>query len=189
VINVVATIRANLATKTAQLTISSPEVDLTIGKRYAPSSRLTGVAASPRVEERATFGGNGEERTLRTSLTVPEPGYYRVVIAARAPTDPAAQDTRMVQNVVYDEVWFIVTESGGRVTDDYDLAVFPEGAVHQPGPFRALDEPINGAASRASALMLDPMTLQVSYYNMDAAAYEPVGDARYRLVVSPGNLT
>jgi hypothetical protein len=131
----------------------------------------------------------GDERTLRASFTVAEPGYYRVVVAARALADPATKGDRTVQNVVYDEVWFTITEDGGHVTQDYDVGVFPKGAFQQPGPFRPVDEPVSAAAARTSSLMLDPMTLQVSYYNMDAAAYEPLGDAKYRVVVSPGNIT
>jgi hypothetical protein len=167
----------------------TPEVDLASAKRYAPSAKLTGARTDPRVEERAAFGAVDDERILRTSLTVTDPGYYRVLIAARAPTDPAMQDSHLVQDVVYDEVWFSVTADGGRVTQDYDAGVFPEGAFQQPGPFRPLDLATAAAASSTSARMLDPMTLQMSYYNNDSSRYEPLGDAKYRLVVSPGNIT
>jgi hypothetical protein len=59
VVAVVATIRANLATKDARLSVVTPEVELAIAKRYAPSAKLTGVPTNPRVDERALFGAGG----------------------------------------------------------------------------------------------------------------------------------
>ena len=118
-IQVSANIAANFATRDAEVRILAPEASLLRAGRYTGEVRLTGLTVAPEVSTRATFGGPGQARALGATLTIGEPGYYRVLVAALAPNDAPGSDdgATMIQNAVFDEIWFTVTPEGGRVTD------------------------------------------------------------------------
>ena len=196
-IQVTATVRANFPTKDAEIRIEAPEIQLLKTGAFSRGGRITGITISPEASERAITLAIGTARTLHTTLTVSEPGYYRVLVGGRAPNESPIAQGKTVQNVVYDEVWFTVVDQGGRVTGGYDVSAYPSGVIPQPGPFRGsvqsspeANKPASAAIVTESAVQTvltnDPMTLQVSYYNRDASAFEPLVDARYRLVVTSG---
>ena len=186
-VRVNARVRANVATRTAELRIYAPEVALLRAGKFAGSGRISGVTVAPEALISTEFGVAGEERIIGASFVVPSPGYYRVLIEAKAGTEASMIDgPNTIQNTVYDEIWFTIEEQGGQVTGQYDPKVLSQGLIQRAGPYQPLQGVSDQNPTSMTALLSDPLTLQMTYYNRDDAAWQPLVDARYRLVLSSG---
>lgn len=189
--------RALLPTSSAELRIHVPEMELADLSGWGDAFRYDSSGPVPPVLSTVRSQLARDQRMAdRTQVTPLVAGYYRVV-ATLTPTEPAARVFAglNVQNQAVAEIWLLVTETGGKVTQDYDEAVFPSGVANQPGPFRrsrALDrrKPTSGeidarvshASSRqgASAMMGgDFITFHARYYNVDISAYDNAESVKF----------
>src|SRR5688572_545221 len=113
-----ADIRGIIPTTNAQIRLSMPELEaakrsgqgdgfqVPVKQRLAPLDEVTTPVAAGGVYRRTT------------NVIVPSPGYYRLVISARAQLNPQeAREHRNVDNVAYKVVWLWIAEDGsGRIT-------------------------------------------------------------------------
>lgn len=196
-VTVTAVARANLPTREAELRIAFPELEVLRrgnGKFTVP----TGVALPAAARQKAGLA-RGQSGRVVASAVLPGPGYYRVVATAQQKSDePLIEAGRHVQETVHRELWILVDEKGGRVTDTFDPSLLPENAVKAPGPLRLLKKRPEARAGQAprhtgkSAPEAAPastgdVTIQsdgsgyytwhYTFYNQDTGVYEPVAYA------------
>ena len=90
--------------------------------------------------------GQVSERTARTSVLAP--GYYQAVLSAQASSDePALSGGDPVVSSATRSVWLLVTEQGGRVTEEFDPTAIPTGYAVESGPFHAAPASMAPSAS------------------------------------------
>jgi hypothetical protein len=128
-----------LPTDAAELRIALPEVELAKmsgwGENFSYRSRgpLPSVVATPL----RNLAAGAPVRTT-ASVTVPEPGYYRVIATLKANESASLfQQGMWVVNGTVTEIWLLVTPEGGETTLDFDASKVPQGRVRNPGPFRS----------------------------------------------------
>jgi hypothetical protein len=184
-----ATVRANLATRAAELRIATPEIEVAQANGWRPGRVPTGVALPSR-SQRTQGLAAGQQVTLVEQIVIPAPGYYRVVVSAvKKSSEPVVHDGRWVQDVTHQEVWLLIDERGGRVTDAYDPTVLGDTLVPQPGPAHRRPAapgrsvpPGSQGAGVASPRSSSGVTTQSEgaglrqfvYYNPDTGGYEGV---------------
>lgn len=125
---------ANFATRHAEVRLTLPEVaaaersgwelvEVPLGEDVPPHLRLRqGFAAGERFRERAT-------------VTIPEPGYYYVLATVIQHSDDRETDGgRIVGTGAGRELWLWIDERGGRITEKFEPALFPEGTRRVRGP-------------------------------------------------------
>jgi hypothetical protein len=131
-----------------------------------------------------------------------EPGYYSVWGSVRS-GDPIEADSGLVQNESHHVLYIYISESGGRVTEQFDPSLLPATAERSLGPIRErpdvrpppADLPEsrgNGAfsASReATAAAFGTISVLVDYWDPTASVYRPVADADYLLYLYDANFT
>jgi hypothetical protein len=201
-ITVRATVRANLATRSADVRLVMPEFEIAKGNGWRIGRGPTGVALPARAQRTRALAA-GEQVTLVDQVVIPSPGYYRVALRAVQRSDePVVEDGRWVPTSAYKEVWLLVDEGGGRVTPTFDPALLPDSVLPQPGlrqprrgpPGRRGDSSASTAdrrASRAGAVEARPTNdglrlRRVVYYNPDTDAVEPVPGVTIRWDIYDG---
>lgn len=179
-------------TRDVEFALSLPEVEV-MRQVGAPEAFAPPInTALPKAQDWHQRLAAGEQIRRRFTVTIPNPGYYRVVASAFMRSDePAVLDGRFVQDVAHKEIWLFVDSGGGRVTSSFDPKLLPNGVLPHPGPFRHPAKRGNlGASSLTSgapaarAQMLDQpcrslnvVCGNVVYYDYDAGAYAPVPSA------------
>jgi hypothetical protein len=192
-IQLVVTGNANLGTGDAELRVVLPEVAAARASSWDQVLIPVGEPMTPEVSVRGGMGrGTSVQRTA--TVTIPRPGYYRVVASVqhRDPlgTDEWSSDERLVQDVAHKTLWLWIDEKGGRVTSEFDPSLFPAGEPARPGPRGALLVARPDRAPR-SAGGANLQTTGVAgyvynrhiYYNNDVSAYEPVPNAAFEYLI------
>ena len=165
-IRVSARVTAGLPTAGARIDLTLP--DLEVERHIRKSGRRP--AAGVRLDAAAEWEGSLRAQQaieVGTVITIPEPGYYRVVATASAPGaerfhEPGAGPA--IRDVAVEELWLLVDEKGGAIHGRRRLAELPLDVERAPGAFRR-----RGMGYRApDSASLD--TLQT------VAAMEPVPD-------------
>jgi len=80
--------------------------------------------------------GENETRSGGVTLTIPAPGYYRAVLAARGETGPKDIDEAHILDSAYRKVWILIDETGGRVTERFEPDQIRAAFQPVPGPRR-----------------------------------------------------
>jgi hypothetical protein len=126
---------ARFATQDAEIRLILPEVaaaersswdlvKIPVGKELPPHARMRkGLAA-------------GESFRERTTVTIPEPGYYYVLATVlQGSEDPGVSATgHVIGTGASREMWLWIDQHGGRVTEQFDPTLFPEGTRRVRGP-------------------------------------------------------
>lgn len=90
----------------------------------------------------------GETWSQNVAFTLPGQGYYHVAVAVST-TAPADEESPFVFDEGDHEIWLLVLDGGGLVTDFFDGSVVPLGMAPQPGLFRTI--PIGRTAGHGDA--------------------------------------
>jgi hypothetical protein len=81
---------------------------------------------------------SAQERFVHATLTFPRPGYYRVTATATNQQGPNAtrwQADSLILDDVTANLWILVDERGGRLTDGYDSTAVPPGVIPLYGSY------------------------------------------------------
>lgn len=190
-------VRATMPVEDAAISVTLPEVEIAREHGWASSPVSVGERIGPIMSLRHSMAAS-EVTMLRPTVSIPKPGYYRVVIRAVANPKSMPEDREsgdLVQTEVVRELWLLVTERGGRVTDKFDPSLLPPGVDDaQAGPFTP--KVTAAAVTPFICICNSPCTPQppgcgpasrlnitVTYYNPDYNAYLPFGEANYSVTI------
>jgi hypothetical protein len=124
---------ANVTTADGELRLTLPEVASAEDSGWDVVVMPMNKEFRPHLRVRKTFS-EGEKVQERTTITIPEPGYYHLIATGqRHPTmsDPYASTAPSVSSR---EFWLWIDEHGGRMTERYDTSLFAPGTRKQTGP-------------------------------------------------------
>lgn len=130
----------NLPAPNAELALYLPE--LAIAQRTGPADfRVPQGVPLPSQARRALSLAEGQVGSLSSRHVVLHPGYYRAHAVALDTVTPELEFVEaaagsFVQTEAHREVWLLVREGGGEVTEAFERDLIPEGMRPQPGPFR-----------------------------------------------------
>lgn len=128
---------ANFATQDADVRLSLPEVAAAEESGWDVVEIPVGEETRPHIALRREFAA-GETFRERTTLTIPEPGYYFVMATAKQYSDDSGTDRpHIVGDVSGKALWLWIDEHGGRVTEKFDTTLFAHDTRKERGP-RAL---------------------------------------------------
>jgi hypothetical protein len=126
--------RANFRTGDADVRLTLPEVSAAEQSGWDVVELPIGEESRPQIRVRRAFSA-GEELRERTSITIPEPGYYYVVATAKQRSDDRLTDRpNQVTDVSTHTMWLWIDEHGGRVTAEFDSTLFSGDARKERGP-------------------------------------------------------
>ncbi|MGH7470500.1 MAG: hypothetical protein ACRENP_21350 [Longimicrobiales bacterium] len=165
-----------MGTDNVELRISAPEVQAARATAWGSDFRVpVGVTISP-LDVSRTAIDVGATQVRQSTLTIPAPGYYRVVATARALVQPTrVRGKPQAEDAAHKVLWLWITESGGRVTDKFDPTLLPDSAIRQPGPLRFHRRAMARQGRSADAVMSPgTRTWEVLYYDDYWNQYEPV---------------
>ena len=134
-------VQAQLRVDTAEISVVMPEVSAARASGWGEDFRYLPVGVRPSALD-STITPMRPERPVRmeTAVTVPVPGYYHVLVSARARAlAPEIERRWPVQDIAHHEFWIWVDEGGGYVTREYDPTRIPFAAESQPGPLRFVE--------------------------------------------------
>ncbi len=191
---------ANLPTEAATLDVIVPEVELARASSWGTGFSYRSSGRIPPTLTRSWSGlGRGAALRETTSITIPTPGYYRVV-ARIWPTDTPAVffNGRWIRNTAYAETWLLITDTGGQSTPTFDPDRIPDRYRKDPGPFRVQPRahpgpppgpspempahgPNPGIDDFGTSAVSGTITYHAKYYDFDLYRYEPVALARFQL--------
>ena len=148
----------------------------------------TGVARTPQVRSLASFQGTmtrGSERHLTATITFPQPGYYRIVAVVNSKPsadDPqhTAGDTILV-STSSKTLYLFVNEQGGRLTNGFEPAAIPSGAVPlygSYGPFVKSRARGGARLQRSLSVSANVVHGTFQYFNQEVGTNQPVPDAQ-----------
>jgi hypothetical protein len=202
-----ATARANLETADAIMWIVMPEAEFGREASWRFAGTPTGVPFRPIASLRRAFQESGVASQVAT-ITIPVPGYYRVMAAIKSDAvPPASVHAEIVQDFAYRELWLLIDEDGGRVTESFDTSLLPPGADDSPGPFRQKEPSPAGVGDSMPMLCpcgsvcqpvscnppyLPEFTITVRYTNRDTlisaltGADVPLAGAEYHVYTATG---
>jgi len=109
-----------------------------IGRSFPVTSNWTLSAMEP---------GDTWQRSF--AVTLPAKGYYHLLVKVDTDAPAGELNDPYVNDDVHFERWMLVTDTGGRLTLDFDDSVFAEGSAPMPGPF--INKIGQRGASRAAA--------------------------------------
>ncbi len=126
---------ARFATQDAEVRLILPEVAAAERSSWELIEVPVGEAIPPHLRMRKGFAG-GESFRERATVTIPEPGYYFVLanVIQRSDDPRVSEDGHVIGTGASREMWLWIDEHGGRVTEHFDPAVFPEGTRKVRGP-------------------------------------------------------
>lgn len=120
------------------------------------------------------------------TVTIPQPGMYRVLASAFTRSSEHIHDDhgQLIQNEAHAEIWLWVDEQGGRVLDRFDPGLFPKGSVVAEGPLRFRQNRSTPATPMADDMVAASSTCpaestcgQVYYLNKTTGASVPLAGA------------
>jgi hypothetical protein len=124
---------ATRATADGELRVTLPEISSAEDRGWDIVQIPVNEELRPHLRVRRAFAP-GESVRERVSLTIPEPGYYNVVVTGYAHADPANPDPLASGDVSRRDFWIWVDEHGGRITDSFDTTLIASGNRKEPGP-------------------------------------------------------
>jgi hypothetical protein len=125
---------ARFATGDAEVRLSLPEVAAAERSSWQVVELPVGEETPPHIRLRRAFSA-AESFRERTSLTIPEPGYYFVIATAKQHSiDSDTDRPNLVGDVSGKAVWLWIDEHGGRVTERFDTTLFDAGTRKERGP-------------------------------------------------------
>lgn len=109
------------------------------------------------------------------AVTLPPKGYYHLSVSVDTEAPAGELSNPYVNDDVHFERWMLVTDTGGRLTLDFDDSVFATGVAPMPGPFiNKIGQRGASQAAAADAVMDsdDYVYMSVTYVdkNRDLAA-------------------
>lgn len=204
-LNIKLKVRNMLDAEKVEIKLLLPEAALArkAKQRYGSSKTIAVPIGEPLPSELAVEGRieNGQHLMRTAKVQIAEPGYYRMLATAHAPDGASVTDGgRWIDNFDSKTLWLWIDEDGGRVTERFDLSLFPEGARQQPGPLTLRSEPwrfrpagqastTNGSGSgrMATASNSDgPIDATVSYIEQASGATKIVPEAKVEVTIYEG---
>jgi len=178
-IEIVSTTRALLASTDVHVEVRAPEVEAAHRSAWDAGFRApVRETISPLTSGRASLAAGGED-VRRAALSIPAPGYYRVVASARATSAQRVRTHPYTESYGSSEIWLWLSEDGGKVTDFFDPSLFADSMIQQPGPFRYRKSvPRAQASDRAWSRSPGERIWEVVFYDEDPVAYIPLGAAK-----------
>jgi hypothetical protein len=128
-------VRANLSTRNAAIKLLLPDIEAARQSDWGPRFKVPVDVPIPIRELVRTDISQSQMVHQRAIVTVPVPGYYRVLVIASGESQEG-QQAKNVQDVVLEDIWLLVRQAGGLVTEEFEETRFPVGINPQPGPFR-----------------------------------------------------
>jgi hypothetical protein len=135
--------RAHFATRDAEVRLILPEVAAAERSSWELIEIPVGADLPPHFRMRKGFAG-GESFRERTTVTIPEPGYYYVlatVLQRSADDPPVSGNGHVIGSGASREMWLWIDEQGGRVTERFDPTLFPDGTRGVRGPLSSERRP------------------------------------------------
>lgn len=178
-------VRALMTSPDTRISIRLPEIETAKVNGWRHALPKTGPVPAA-VDVRRPLQENSSA-TGRISIPVIVPGFYRVVLTATSPTSATYTPSGdHIQNTSHREVWLLINEQGGQVTEQFDPTLLPDSALHQVGP-RVLHNRASRAARGTTSGNVSLMTYGVAgyfkYYNPDTGAYVPLSVGRVSLQI------
>ena len=125
---------ANFATKDADVRLSLPEVAAAEKSGWDIIEVPIDEQTRPHVSVRRGFEA-GESFRERTTITIPEPGYYLVMATAEQRSNDSYTDRpHVVGDISGKELWLWIDEHAGRVTERFDTTLFSPDTRKLRGP-------------------------------------------------------
>lgn len=176
-------VRALLPTNDAKVDLILPELaeaELRGGwGRYEP---VRGRSLPPLASHRKALG-RGAVTQHQASVTFPRPGIYSVWASANS-SDSLLVDGQPVQNSEVRVLYLWISETGGRVMEQYDPSLLPDEALPGLGPIRRRSERgTQPGGTQKVVLQSGSIRVLVDYWSDSAQAYVPVSNAQYRVQV------
>jgi hypothetical protein len=133
----------------------------------------------------------GEHFSERVTVVIPESGYYAVVASVfQRSRDPEVG--RHTSDVAHKVIWLWINPNGGRVTESFDPAIFPEGTRQESGPLSSAKRPPKVRKKTGLTVQSMPLGLQIwaEYLNRDIGAWAPLvaAQVKYRVLNAGGSL-
>lgn len=124
---------ANFATADAEVMLTLPEVAAAEDGGW--DVVVTGINEEfrPHLQVRQSFDA-GDVLREKTTLSIPEPGYYHVIASAVQHRDPSRPEPFVAAGYARRDFWLWVDEHGGRLTETFDATLFSPGDRKQSGP-------------------------------------------------------
>lgn len=152
---------ANIATPLARIELALPDVE--VGWHVQAHGRRPWLGTPlPAAAEWEGSLGAGQAREAGTVITIPEPGYYRVVATAftapeadLAPSSGAGAGAVM-RNAAVRELWLLVDDTRGAVHASRRLAELPSDVERVAGPFRRIEGRGPRAGGHFAPLLVAP---------------------------------
>lgn len=155
---------ANFATEDAEVRVSLPEVSAAERSSWDAIAMPVGEEIVPHLRLRRGFTA-GERFHARTTLAIPEPGYYFVAAAAKQHSYDRMTDLPyMVSDVSQSGIWLWIDDHGGRVTERFDSTLFSPDDRRERGPRTKKSKPPRihkkGYHTSCSLYPSDPIVIQ-----------------------------
>lgn len=159
---------ARHATGDAEVRLVLPELAAAERSSWELIEIPVGEDLAPHFRMRKSFAA-GETFRERATVTIPEPGYYFVLatVVQHSDDSPANEQGHVIGRGAGREMWLWIDEHGGRVTEQFDPTLFPEGTRKIRGPLDSEKKPPRvrdgGAAITCSVSPDDGFTIASSY--------------------------
>jgi hypothetical protein len=124
---------ANVVTADGELRLTLPEVASAEESGWDVVVMPMNREFRPHLRVRKTFA-EGEKVQERTTITIPEPGYYHLIATGQRHATTSDPYASAAPSVSSREFWLWIDERGGRMTEEYDTTVFAPGTRKQTGP-------------------------------------------------------
>lgn len=124
---------ANVAAADGELRLTLPEVASAEDSGWDVVIMPMNKEFRPHLRVRKTFS-EGETVQERTTITIPEPGYYHLIATGQRHATTSDPYASAAPSVSSREFWLWIDEHGGRMTEEYDTTVFTPGTRKQTGP-------------------------------------------------------
>lgn len=165
-IHLIARVSAHVQSSLAEISISAPDIAIAADNSWT-ARRFWNRPAFPELIHNYASITEGQTYTQPFMLEIPEPGYYRVVVTAQAEAADTPTVAGIIQNVVQEEFWLWVTDSGGTITDHFDASLIHAPYLRRPGPLTAIPSGQSSTRSLAPAT-LTSTTIEIKYINADS---------------------
>ncbi len=177
-IRLTATLRGALPTRLARIVISAPELEIARLSGGALRDLPQGLSIPAILDQNMALMA-GQVVPFSAVLLIQYPGYFRVTATVQAVGDALdLVEGRLVQNLVSEEAWIYVDETGGTVSSSFDPLVFPDSVVAAPGP-RSIRSTARNDTPRVMSLTSSGYSGTVRYANnnFSPAQMDPVAGA------------
>lgn len=132
---------ASFATADAEVRVTLPEVAAAERSSWNSIALPIGEEIPPHIRFRRGFAA-GSSFQERTTLVIPEPGYYLVTATVRQHSDDRMTDLpHMVSDVAQKDLWLWIDEHGGRITETFDTTLFAGDTRKERGPRTSKSKP------------------------------------------------